>query len=217
MGLDNARDCSFWRLEIGLIGRTFRGTYGSTASRDFGGCVSSPVHRAFPDVQPLGYGRPGQPLCTQGGHSTCIHRHARTPKPFSLRPGIPQAGFHPFHDQAALQLRNGAQGEKISSRDRKRRALRQFASGKGIRVYTVRVNRRWIIDASSGGSGAEFINHSCDPNLTVRKLRRKVLLYSYKKIRRGQELTLDYGFHCSCPCRCGSRNCRGTMCHIPRI
>jgi uncharacterized protein len=105
-------------------------------------------------------------------------------------------------------------GEKITSRERKRRALRQFATGKSVRIYSVRLNRHWTIDASSRGSGAEFINHSCDPNLTVRKLRGKVLLYSHKKIRRGQELTLDYGFRCSCLCNCGARNCRGTMCHF---
>jgi SET domain-containing protein len=104
-------------------------------------------------------------------------------------------------------------GEKITLSQSKRRALRQFASGKNVRIYSVRLNQRWIIDASSGGSGAEFVNHSCDPNLTVRKLRGKVLLYSHKKIRRGQELTLDYGFRCSCSCNCGARNCRGTMCH----
>jgi len=105
-------------------------------------------------------------------------------------------------------------GEKIAAREARRRTLKQFARKQRVRIYWVRLNTRWLIDPTARGSGAEFINHSCDPNLTVRKLRGKVLLYSRKRIRRGQELTVDYGFHCSCPCRCGARNCRGTMCHF---
>jgi uncharacterized protein len=104
-------------------------------------------------------------------------------------------------------------GEKISERESMRRAIRQLASGKAQRIYSVNLNRRWKLDASRRGSGAEFINHSCDPNLTVRKMRGKIFLYSLKKIRRGQELTADYGFCCSYPCHCGARNCRGTLCH----
>jgi SET domain-containing protein len=105
-------------------------------------------------------------------------------------------------------------GERISERESMRRALRQFRIGRAERIYSVRLDRRWKIDGSVGGSGAEFINHSCDPNLTMRRLRGQILLYSFKKIRAGEELTIDYGFRCSCPCRCGSSKCRGTMCHV---
>jgi uncharacterized protein len=103
-------------------------------------------------------------------------------------------------------------GERISKREAMRRSVTNFlAAG---RVYMVRLNRRSILDGAVGGSGAEFINHSCDPNLTVRKIHGRIILYSFRKIKAGKELTVDYGFHCSCPCRCGSSKCRGTMCHI---
>ena len=105
-------------------------------------------------------------------------------------------------------------GERISQREAMRRTARMFLSGKAERIYTVQLNRRSKLDGSVGGSGAEFINHSCDPNLTMRKMRGEIFLYSFKKIRAGSELTVDYGFRCSCPCRCGSTKCRGTMCHI---
>jgi uncharacterized protein len=95
-----------------------------------------------------------------------------------------------------------------------RRTARMFLAGKAGRVYTVGLLRGWILDGSVGGSGAEFINHSCDPNLTVRRMRSQIFLYSFRKIKEGEELTLDYGFHCSFPCRCGSPKCRGTMCHV---
>lgn len=105
-------------------------------------------------------------------------------------------------------------GERIGEREALRRAVRMFRAGMAGRIYTVRLNRRWKIDGSVGGSGAELINHSCDPNLTMRKIRGQIFLYSFRKIKAGEELTLDYGFHCSCPCRCGSSKCRGTMCHV---
>lgn len=105
-------------------------------------------------------------------------------------------------------------GERISQREAMRRTVKMFFSGRSERVYTIQLNRRAKLDGSVGGSGAEFINHSCDPNLTMRKMRGKIFLYSFKKIKTGQELTVDYGFRCSCPCRCGSAKCRGTMCHI---
>jgi SET domain-containing protein len=105
-------------------------------------------------------------------------------------------------------------GERINGREAVRRSIRMFAAGKAERVYLIRLNRQVRIDGSEGGSGAEFVNHSCDPNLTVRKSRGHIFFYSFRKIKTGEELTVDYGFRCSCPCRCGSSKCRGTMCHI---
>jgi SET domain-containing protein len=105
-------------------------------------------------------------------------------------------------------------GERISEREGLRRAIKMLWAGKAARIYTVRLNRRWKIDGSVGGSGAELINHSCDPNLTMRKIRGQIFLYSFKKIRAGEELTVDYGFRCAVLCRCGSAKCRGTMCHV---
>jgi uncharacterized protein len=105
-------------------------------------------------------------------------------------------------------------GKRIGAREALRRAIKMLWTGKAGRIYTVRLNRRWKLDGSVGGSGAELINHSCDPNLTMRRIRGQIFLYSFRKIRTGEELTVGYGFHYSCPCRCGSRKCRGTMCQI---
>jgi uncharacterized protein len=105
-------------------------------------------------------------------------------------------------------------GERITDREVTRRAIKRLLPRKPERVYSIHLKRGWNIDGSVGGSGAQFINHSCDPNLTVRKIRGRIFLYSLRKIRSGAELTADYGFRCACPCHCGSRHCRGTMCHI---
>ena len=104
-------------------------------------------------------------------------------------------------------------GKRIGQREACRRAARMSFARKAGRVYLISLNRRSILDGAVGGSGAEFINHSCDPNLTVRKIHGQIFLHSFKRIKPGEELTVDYGFRC-CPCRCGSKKCRGIMCHV---
>src|SRR5271168_5282421 len=37
-----------------------------------------------------------------------------------------------------------------------------------IYIWNIGWDGYWIIDGITNGSGAEFINHSCDPNLKVR-------------------------------------------------
>jgi SET domain-containing protein len=105
-------------------------------------------------------------------------------------------------------------GQPISEREFTHRVVTAVWAGKARRTYTVRRDGRSLLDGAVGGSGAEFINHSCDPNLTVRKIRGRIFLYSFRRIKAGEELTVDYAFRCTCPCRCGSSKCRGTMCHF---
>jgi uncharacterized protein len=80
--------------------------------------------------------------------------------------------------------------------------------------YLADLNSRWVLDPSVGGSGAEFINHSCDPNLEWRRIRGRLFYFSCRKIKIGEELTSDYknpSHLVRVPCHCGARNCRGTL------
>lgn len=73
---------------------------------------------------------------------------------------------------------------------------------------------RWMIDGGVGGSGAEYINHSCEPNLVTRIMKGHILYMSLRPIRKGEELTLDYNYDDTdetVHCVCGSRSCRGTI------
>jgi SET domain-containing protein len=82
------------------------------------------------------------------------------------------------------------------------------------RLYMFRLNRLWRVDGSVGGSGAERINHSCDPNLCVRRIRGHILFFSRRRIHPGEELSLDYRLHPKTfriPCRCSCPNCRGFL------
>lgn len=99
-------------------------------------------------------------------------------------------------------------GEKISRQETKRRAQTTDL------IYLFTLDSYWTIDGSAGGSGAEYINHCCDPNLAARIVKGHILYMSLRPIKRGEELTVDYHFEKKVqriPCRCGALNCRGTI------
>jgi len=80
--------------------------------------------------------------------------------------------------------------------------------------YLFTLDNYWTIDSACGGSGAEYINHSCDPNLWTWILKGHILYMSKRWIEIGEELTVDYHFSKdveTVPCSCGAANCRGTI------
>jgi len=98
-------------------------------------------------------------------------------------------------------------GERISRRETKRR-------GDGLVTYLFTLDNYWTIDGAVGGSGAEIINHSCDPNLFASIVRGHILYMSRRLILPEEELTIDYRFDDDADkvrCRCGARTCRGTI------
>jgi uncharacterized protein len=99
-------------------------------------------------------------------------------------------------------------GQKISRRETKRRAdEREFN-------YLFTLDPYWCIDGAIGGSGAEFINHSCEPNCYASIVKGHILYMSARVIRPGEELTIDYRFDPKVErvrCACGSMGCRGTI------
>ena len=86
------------------------------------------------------------------------------------------------------------------------------------RSYLFELTPRTHLDGAIGGSGAEYINHSCDPNLKTRIQKLHILYYSRRPIKAGEELTVDYRYEHDAdrmPCHCGSPKCRGTMNMLP--
>ena len=84
-------------------------------------------------------------------------------------------------------------------------------------IYIATINTNLYVDGRRGGSGAEFMNHSCAPNLAVRTIGRHLYLYSRRKIRAGEELTWHYRYPIKLkrvPCHCGARRCRGTLRYV---
>lgn len=96
-------------------------------------------------------------------------------------------------------------GEKISYRE----AHRRWPTS-----YIFLLDNRWMIDGAVGGSGAEFINHSCEPNLAAEIVKGRIFYVSLRPIKKGEELTIDYNYDHSDErmiCLCGAKNCRGTI------
>jgi len=86
--------------------------------------------------------------------------------------------------------------------------------GDGDYTYLFAVDNYWTLDGSIGGSGAEIINHSCNPNLVSRIMRGHVLYMSLRPIKPGEELTVNYNFGDGVrefPCSCGAETCTGTI------
>lgn len=99
-------------------------------------------------------------------------------------------------------------GEKISRKESKKRAEERED------VYLFTLNNYWNIDGAVNGSGAQLVNHSCDPNLAARIVRDHILYMSVREIQPGEELTIDYRFEWNVekvPCKCGAKTCRGVI------
>lgn len=98
-------------------------------------------------------------------------------------------------------------GELIDEDEVLRRSGKKF-------LYIFSLNDKWAKDGAVGGSGAEYINHSCDGNLTSYTYKGHIYLSSNRRIEAGEELTYDYhitGGDYDVPCECGTAKCRGSL------
>jgi len=118
-------------------------------------------------------------------------------------------------------------GSRIIEYKGKRRPVADLfterAEEKAAHVYAFSLRPATVIDGAIGGNESRFINHSCEPNCEAYTFDDKAYIYAMRDIGRGEELTFDYQLRraFSAPrkksdasdhiCRCGSKNCRGTM------
>lgn len=88
----------------------------------------------------------------------------------------------------------------------------RFDNSKAIYLFTL--NERYVLDGDTKINTAKYINHSCDPNCEVDIIKGKIWIIAIKDIKKGDELSYDYGFGYDAdfrqfPCKCGSKNCCG--------
>ena len=81
-------------------------------------------------------------------------------------------------------------------------------------IYLFNLNSRYDLDGDFKFNTARLINHSCDPNCEVEGVGLKLWISAIKNIKKGEELTYDYGFsydkdYKQFPCKCGKQNCAG--------
>lgn len=96
-------------------------------------------------------------------------------------------------------------------------------------TFLFTLNDEYVIDANRDGNVARWINHSCEPNATAFRIpaedgdprHDRVVIEAKRAIRNGEEITYCYGIRLEerhsrrlkeiWGCRCGSKNCTGTM------
>ena len=110
-------------------------------------------------------------------------------------------------------------GEKITKKEGDKRSaerIKKYLNKKNEgSVYIFELNKKYDIDGNTKYNKAKFINHSCNPNCEVDIVKNRIWISSIKKIKKGDELSYDYGYefdkddYMDHICRCGSNNCIG--------
>ena len=86
----------------------------------------------------------------------------------------------------------------------------KFDNNKPIYLFTL--NNRYTLDGDFNWNTAGLINHSCNNNCDYEGKGLKVWVTAIKDIKKGDELSYDYGFSFdedfqNYPCRCGAKDC----------
>ena len=81
-------------------------------------------------------------------------------------------------------------------------------------IYLFNVNNRYDLDGDFEYNDARLINHSCNPNCEVNGKGLKLWIFALRDIKKGEELSYDYGFgydedYKQFVCKCGAKNCVG--------
>ena len=81
-------------------------------------------------------------------------------------------------------------------------------------IYLFNLNKKYDLDGDVSWNTARLINHSCSNNCDYNGVGLKLWVIAMKDIKKGEELTTDYGFGYDedfkqFPCKCKSKNCVG--------
>ncbi|HEV2198463.1 MAG TPA: SET domain-containing protein-lysine N-methyltransferase [Bryobacteraceae bacterium] len=86
-----------------------------------------------------------------------------------------------------------------------------------LQEYPMQIEERFVLGrrASAEPEPADFFNHSCEPNCGF---KGQIFLVAMRSVRRGEEITFDYGMVVSesvdsdivfeMPCHCRTKSCR---------
>ena len=81
-------------------------------------------------------------------------------------------------------------------------------------IYLFNINSKYDLDGDFKYNTARLINHSCNPNCEVAGRGLKLWIFALTNIKKGEELSYDYGFsydenYQDYICKCRSKNCCG--------
>ena len=145
-----------------------------------------------------------------------------------------EARLSPIHGNGVFATDTIAKGERVVRYRGTRRTHEEVDAEYGEidengHTFLFTLNDDYVVDANTGGNIARWINHSCKPNCEAvieenakgKRHKDKVFIEAIRKIAAGEELTYNYGITLDerqtpalkklWGCRCGQKNCTGTM------
>jgi uncharacterized protein len=146
-------------------------------------------------------------------------RPRRTPL-FEVR----HSPIHGYGVFAARRIRKGTTvieylGDRVSHAQADARYEDKDPNDNHTFLFTV--DAKTVIDAGVNGNEARYINHGCDPNCESTTVKKRIFIEAIRTIQPGEELAYDYQIQRDdddapnvdviYACRCGAKNCRGTM------
>jgi SET domain-containing protein len=143
------------------------------------------------------------------------------------RPPLFEVRHSPVHGYgvfAARRIRKGTTvieylGDRVSHDEADARYEDKDPNDNHTFLFTV--DAKTVIDAGVNGNEARYINHGCDPNCESTTVNKRIFIEAIRTIQPGEELSYDYQIqrdNDDAPnvddiyaCRCGAKNCRGSM------
>ena len=138
-----------------------------------------------------------------------------------------------IHGNGMFAVAPIAKGERLIEYKGRRRSHEEVDNDESGDVesghtFLFTLDEDWVIDANYEGNSARWINHSCAPNCEAvmeededDARASRVFIEAIRAIRPGEELTYDYGITLAqrhtprlkkiWACRCGAKDCTGTM------
>tara|TARA_B100000686_G_C16550359_1_gene842210 strand:- start:169 stop:654 length:486 start_codon:yes stop_codon:yes gene_type:complete len=124
---------------------------------------------------------------------------------------------------ASVYIKKGTEiieyiGDKVNKKEGDKRAWEQMKRAKKNKkngmVYVFQLNKKYDIDGGVLRNHARLINHSCKPNCEVVITENRLWINSTKNIKKGTEITYNYGYpydedYTDHVCKCGSNKCVG--------
>ena len=151
--------------------------------------------------------------------------HRRRTPLFKVR----HSPIHGYGVFAARRIRKGTtvieyMGDRVSHAQADARYKDKDPNDNHTFLFTV--DAKTVIDAGVNGNEARYFNHGCDPNCESTTMNKRVFIEAIRTIRPGEELSYDYLIQRDSDdapnvddvyaCRCGAKNCRGSMLEASR-
>lgn len=103
---------------------------------------------------------------------------------------------------------------------------RRYAKDDNPHTFLFALDDGMVIDATTHGNSARWINHSCAPNCEAVDDKDRIYIEALRAIRPGEELSYNYGIELEerhtpalkrlYQCRCGARSCKGTILSVKK-